>query len=442
LRWPETVVGTLWALGAPFLLLLPVNHDSAWLMWLARQMLHGIKLYSDLVEVNPPLWFWMAVPLQWISECMGVEPTRVLVGLFVVSIGLTLWLSSSIIRDWPTAQRVKFYVGLVLAVVALPLLPFTQREHFALVVTIPYVLLVGSEQRPSSGIAVIVGLLAALGFALKPFFVLVFLCLELWRWAGPKIEAYTVVCVLAIYAAAIPIFAPAYLSAMVPIAVEAYGYFGAMVPERLAYGLVPILLCAPLIGRSGAPAQALLVAALSFYLGVLAQNKGWGYHLIPTFGFLTLAVAITARRFAWREVLAVIGILIAIVPNLSVYRNDQPIARHITAPRGSTVAILGFSSKVQWPLVENRGYIWPLRFMTLWTIPAIHAGEPLLDRTRHDVFQDLACNPPRQLVVEADAVPLFSDLLGYFRLVDVVGNYRIYEPARPLPKIPRCRHIY
>ena len=26
--------------------------------------------------------------------------------------------------------------------------------------------------------------------------------------------------------------------------------------------------------------------------------------------------------------------------------------------------MLGFSSKVLWPLVEYRGYIWPLRFMT------------------------------------------------------------------------------
>ncbi len=41
-----------------------VDPDVAWQLWIAHQVNHGGRLYRDMVEVNPPLWFWMALPVD------------------------------------------------------------------------------------------------------------------------------------------------------------------------------------------------------------------------------------------------------------------------------------------------------------------------------------------------------------------------------------------
>ena len=43
---------------------LPLKDDVAWLLYVARRWLAGRELYTDLVEVNPPLIVWIsAVPI-------------------------------------------------------------------------------------------------------------------------------------------------------------------------------------------------------------------------------------------------------------------------------------------------------------------------------------------------------------------------------------------
>ena len=40
-----------------------VGSDVAWQLWIGHQISGGIHLYRDIIETNPPLWFWMAVPV-------------------------------------------------------------------------------------------------------------------------------------------------------------------------------------------------------------------------------------------------------------------------------------------------------------------------------------------------------------------------------------------
>ena len=41
-----------------------VDSDVAWQLWIAGRIHAGAHLYTDIVEVNPPLWFWMALPVD------------------------------------------------------------------------------------------------------------------------------------------------------------------------------------------------------------------------------------------------------------------------------------------------------------------------------------------------------------------------------------------
>jgi hypothetical protein len=64
---------------APVLFKVPITHDEIWRMWIGRQMLHGAQLYRDIIEVNPPLWFWMAVPVDWLSALFHLRSDHLLI---------------------------------------------------------------------------------------------------------------------------------------------------------------------------------------------------------------------------------------------------------------------------------------------------------------------------------------------------------------------------
>ena len=45
-----------------------VDQDTSWQLWVAERLHHGARLYSDIMETNPPLWFWMALPVDSLAQ--------------------------------------------------------------------------------------------------------------------------------------------------------------------------------------------------------------------------------------------------------------------------------------------------------------------------------------------------------------------------------------
>ena len=62
-----TVLVTAWRTAGT------VDSDVSWQLWIARQLNGGARLYRDIVEVNPPLWFWMALPVEAVGS---TQPQR------------------------------------------------------------------------------------------------------------------------------------------------------------------------------------------------------------------------------------------------------------------------------------------------------------------------------------------------------------------------------
>jgi hypothetical protein len=461
--WPELAAVAALVLALPLLLLIPINHDAAWQMWIGRQMIHGVRLYSDIVEVNPPLWFWIAAPLAGLAELLDLPGRIVLVGFFEVMLVVSLGLVIALARDLPARQRATLYVGVLAATILLALPVFAQREHFALIAAIPWVTLIARRStgaRVSSGLALATGLVGAAAFAIKPHFALVPIALELWAWkSARRVRPETVVLVLAAlaYSAAVAIWAPAYIVETLPLVIAGYGYFGS---ATLAGFVMPVLIlgltAAALAGREAeAP---FLVAALSFFLAFLLQGKGWGYHALPALGMIVLALCVAPHgRSPWRDAAALAAAALIILPNLRLYHPDRRLVQAIDAPRGSVVAVLSASTLPLWPLVEDRGYRWPLRGFSLWSLPAIDEGAPgaawMASRLKREVAEDLMCNPPDVLVLDGQAgfdmrgffatEPAIGRLLADYRSDGRVGNFEILKRSRPPP--PRrsgCRTIY
>src|SRR5213082_2665962 len=64
-----------------------VDSDIASQLGTAQRIHEGARLYRDIVEVNPPLWFWMAVPVERLASLLHVTAANVLfaaLGLIVM----------------------------------------------------------------------------------------------------------------------------------------------------------------------------------------------------------------------------------------------------------------------------------------------------------------------------------------------------------------------
>ena len=59
-----------------------IDSDVASQLWIAQRIHEGARLYRDIVEVNPPLWFWMALPIDRLATLIHWPPASVLIGAF------------------------------------------------------------------------------------------------------------------------------------------------------------------------------------------------------------------------------------------------------------------------------------------------------------------------------------------------------------------------
>src|SRR4051812_13305050 len=56
-----------------------VDSDVAWQLWIAGRIHAGANLYRDIIETNPPLWFWMALPVDRLATLLHLRIEAVLI---------------------------------------------------------------------------------------------------------------------------------------------------------------------------------------------------------------------------------------------------------------------------------------------------------------------------------------------------------------------------
>jgi hypothetical protein len=394
----------------------PLKDDIAWLLYVAHRWMSGRELYVDVIEVNPPLIIWIsAIPLA-VARWLGVLPQFVAMPAFAAIALVGAWWSACLLRPISPlfARRAPVFalVGSVLLII--PAADLGQREHLLVAAFLPYLILFARTLVPARATVVTassVGVLAALGCALKPQYGIVFVALEgmalchrirPWR-AAPMAAAGT----LAVYVGLVAYFCPAYLRHAVPMALALYGAtdvsFGALLfksaPLLAAEGLAiflwwrdrRILPCAPLL------MVGMVFAVLSSVVCFI-DGKDWFYHRLPatvvTLLVLILWAAATirlgledrldanrSRRLPWRE-LAIAGIVVALFCVAAV-RRLGPEVRQAVEPQATTVARLealirlhhartyvAFSEWIAlgFPVVNNTGVMWASRFDSMWAL--------------------------------------------------------------------------
>ena len=329
--------------------------DIAFPLWAADRMQHGARLYVDILEINPPLFIWLDLPLTWLSRVTSLGSItwyRIATSLLLfVSLAGCWWALEKSLGDEPPAYRRLLWLAGAFALLLLPRLDWGEREHLSLALTLPYILLGIARARgrsvPRSG-AILAGIAAGVGIAFKPHFVLVWFGRELAarRLGGsargdmssrakrgilpawlrnrasrsfaalrmthassrvPYPETVTVPLVCVTYLISVILLHPEYFHLVRELG-WAYSRFlrnSVWITlflgdgSAIVLGALIVVLALRRMPRHAAVWRVLAWSMLGYFLAAVVQAKGWRYHFYPALGLAMLLFAAMAWD-VWR----------------------------------------------------------------------------------------------------------------------------------------------
>jgi hypothetical protein len=455
------------------------NTDVSWLLIAGERWLDGQRLYSEIVETNPPMAILIYVPGILVARALGIPAEIVVDGLIFAAIAASLAITARILKNSSALAPGQRWPLALLAVTVLAILPvqvFGQREHIAVIELFPALgvlaLRIKRETPPAWAIA-IAGIGLGLALSFKPHFVVPFLCclgvaafhLKSWRIIFAP-EHFIAAAVIAGYGACMVALFPEYFAVMVPLLRDVYT-IGLPFARMLEKPVVPIwgiaLIGTVLLKRGKAfdVADALLIAAsIGFCLIYFLQRKGWPYHSYPMMAFALLAFGNamtssnddTALRRGWFA--GASAVLAALFGLSMVWFSHSLDARPLQAavarlgPHPTILAISG-NAGIAHPLTRAVGGVWVSREQELLVasydryLRGTESPDPQtlanLDRyaarEREWLIADFRKYQPTVVLVDnftddwtgwAHASPELVDLLKGYRLSETVMGVDIY----------------
>ena len=444
------------------------------------------------------MWFWSAMPLEAFAEFAGLPTRNVAVASGFVVIAASVALLAALLRTERADKRAAALLLACVVMVIVPIADFGQREHFALIGALPYAVLIArrAEGRPmSTALALLVGLIAAYGFSLKHYFVVVPALLELWlvlfhraNWRPVRAETIVLAGFAVLYGVAFWFLTPAYFTNLLPLVKLVYGVYGLPFTDMLLIIWTPFWLLGAIAlmrVRHSLPPIVISVglATLGFVITYFIQQKGWRYHSLA--GAAAMAFATGLATIYWRHgvrsfrrhpgVPATCVLMVAISVILGPYENPHEKITNralATAKPGDSVALFAVDATLVWPMIDEASLLWPHRYYTYWMIPALAQAErdagpsglsPEMQALSHkilrDTAEDLWCHPPALILVDdtrrsksmSDVTfdiltffkrdPAVDALLKHYRQTNVAGRLTVYSKADDLttPMGMKCR---
>lgn len=272
-----------------------INHDVAFLAWTAREVMGPAVFGVDIYEVNPPLTFMIYTPAAVIAPLTGFA---LAIKLWVTALGCL-----SVAMFWQTCDiRLRLPLAVTLSIFIAFVLPagFAQRELIAFMLTAPYV---AGSCRNRAG-SVVVGIMAGVGFAIKPYF-LIPLALVYATRRKIEIAEWAIVATGVVYAVTLLLFFQPYIFEFIPLARATYWAMHLDRGNTWDIATLILLMAVP-FSLAGAPqpaARGFLAATFGFTIAAIIQFKGFGYHFDAALGYLILLLM--ARVYNAQRIVAV-----------------------------------------------------------------------------------------------------------------------------------------
>jgi hypothetical protein len=307
-------------LSEPLLL----NRDSAMYLQVAGMLLDGGLPYRDIVEINPPMiWYLNVIPVgvARLFDLNVLATYKAFVALSTALATLVVRLLLVRARPRPGVWEVACFSWACIATLHVGNAVFGQREHLFALMALPYLVLRwvrSTRGEVKGGFAAAAGLVAGVAVCMKPpYFLPLLLIPEVfwlirhrdWRRAWSP-ETIALAVAIALFAVHLFVFPPdvwqtffgRYLS-LIASGYGAYDATWAALLNRAEWWLsLPAPICAVLLvvslkGQTRLADLARLIAwvgvggALLFFV----QKKGWAYHtVIARFAAILLVGAVAA----------------------------------------------------------------------------------------------------------------------------------------------------
>jgi hypothetical protein len=396
----------------------PLNGDAAWTLYVAKGIFRGQQLYRDIVDLNPPLVFWLNLPIVGLASLLHLSESSAYRITVVLVTAASLWFCARLIGSvrehggWPGAPGLLLLFLFVSVTMTIGY--FGQREHLLLVLSLPYLCVLWYRAEGwsvSAHRAALAGLLAAFGIALKPYFILFWFATAAYGWLATRgrpvwrdSEHLVIAGFHVIYVAAVWTFAPSYLEVVRRWGPTYLEFARKPMAHILVRDVHPLTIVAALaiyplsrLARYRRLAGALASASAGLLLAALIQQKGFGYHFYPgvAVAMVLLGLFVLVKndsRYplagATTRVLAVViftacaglflrtALLRAIGPPDARTSSIRQLSALLDQQaRGREVAVLSTRIGDAFPLVLDSGVGWALRTAHLWCVAAVYRGD-------------------------------------------------------------------
>ncbi len=386
--------------------------DVAYLLHASSQILAGGKYGADIFETNPPMILYLyspAVLLKKLTTINVITSVKLYVTLLaVISLVTCFFLLKKLIKQQDKALRYCLFCTLVFCLLFLPAFSFAQREHILIIFMLPYLLSAALALENKSihpMMAIFIGTMAGLGFALKPFFLVTPCLVELYfivkgrrLFAWVRIETMVILSILILYLGSIFLFQPGYIHTVLPLVLRYYFSEIALTWNDIILFTDVLFGAAMVLGylfyckydHYCSLGWVLALALLGMIIAYLVPQTPWYYHVMPSFALALLLVAhlagqaITTTKQSYfidkSFIICLLGIVFVLtlpavryVKVLKLYSKSQSqwpasaIAAYLNTQSGPrSIACFGLGTTDCFPLVYYAQSSYAERFPSFW----------------------------------------------------------------------------
>lgn len=295
-----------------------LNGDVAYLLHVTQRFLSGGHYIQDFYETNPPMILYLYSPVFLLAKMFSIDVTQAVL-IYVILLGvfscfLSFYFLQKIIKKNALTESLLVF-AILFSVFILPAKEFGQREHFFIMLFLPYVfsaVWVAEGFPINKMIALLVGILAALGVGLKPYFLIPVVFIEIYlMWARKqffswwRMSAVAIGVVLVIYLGTVFWLQPNYIHQMLPLISDFY-FIGTEDPWLIIFSCLPVIYFLMVTGvyllvypkiYCNSLTQILFLTFLGCFFSFMVPRTPWFYHVLPAFAFACMLTGVCLGRY-------------------------------------------------------------------------------------------------------------------------------------------------
>jgi hypothetical protein len=477
---------TTFAIRAIHAMTMQLHNDVGALLHLTGRWLDGATLYRQIIDPNTLMTYLIYAPAVWLGRLLGISNIVVLeVAMLLLATGSFLvckQLLDRLLREQSVMLRGTLMVVLAY-LVFFPIGELWQREHIMLLLVLPYLLTAALRvkgERIGRWAGMAIGVTAGIGTAIKPYYMPVWGCIEVYllvmcgRRSLLRVVRLVIASVVSVFWVAVLVFFPGYVD-VIRMAMDTYRAYYTPYSDLLANNATFSWLLAVVtailfrLPKEQARVRGVFLVAATAYLAVaLYAHTSWAYHFYPALVIGRLCIFLNLVLFAerlqfrgrsmrylreWGAVVVVAGVMLVsgvrLLDTIIHPQSEWPLIGLLKSYSGRSVAAISCSIRPLFPAVNYADTHLVSRFAYLWTLPGCYVdsrvppGRPFpyhpierMGATERYLFDgyisDLAASQPDVILIDRskfkDGFARTSfDFLEYFsrdrRFATLVANY-------------------